>query len=89
MIYNFSKSLFILTTESKPMQSFKLTKTEEEALFKKSVVINTELIKLGELPMTESKIMHEILKQTLLLGDIEVTRNGEIRILSKNETQDK
>ena len=71
------------------MQSFKLTKTEEEALFKKSVAINTELIKLVELPMTESKIMHEVLRQTLLLGDIEVTRNGEIRILSKNETQDK
>lgn len=71
------------------MQSFKLTKTEEEALFKKSVAINTELIKLGELPMTKSKIMHEVLRQTLLLGDIEVTRNGEIRILSKNETQDK
>ncbi|STZ13564.1 Uncharacterised protein [Moraxella caviae] len=67
------------------MQSFKLNKAEEEALYKKSIALNVELIKTGELPMTESKIMHEILKQTLIMGELELTRNGEIRVLSNTK----
>ncbi|WFF37714.1 hypothetical protein LU290_05415 [Moraxella nasibovis] len=71
------------------MQSFKLTKAEEEALYKKSIAVNIELLKFGKTPLPESKILHEILKQTLLTGDVELTRTGEIRVLSQNEISSK
>ncbi len=71
------------------MQSFKLNKGEEEALYRTSISINREIVRIGKIPLTESKIMHEILNQTLMFGEIEVTRNGEIRVLSQNEVEKK
>lgn len=69
------------------MQSFKLNKDEEEALYRTSLSINREMVRVGKMPLTESKIMHEILRQTLMFGEIEVTRSGEIRVLSQNEVE--
>lgn len=66
-------------------KSFRLTDKEEEMLYRSSLTINRELIKLGKSPITESKLLHAILAQTLETGEIEVTRNGDIRVLSKYE----
>lgn len=71
------------------MQSFKLNKEEEEALYRASISLNREMVRIGKIPLTESKIMHKILRQTLMLGEIEVTRNGEIRVLSQSEINKK
>lgn len=70
-------------------KSFRLTDDEEEMLYRSSLSVNRELIKIGKPPITDSKLMHTILEQTLKNGEIEVTRNGEIRILSQNEVGEK
>lgn len=63
------------------MKTFKLN-SAEEALHRSSISLNRELVRLGQIPMPESKILHEILQQTLVLGEIEVTRDGKIRVLA-------
>lgn len=73
------------------MKTFKLNKVEEEALHRSSLTLNRELVRLGQMPMPESKILHEILQQTLILGEIEITRDGKIRVLAnviKNNDDD-
>lgn len=67
------------------MKTFKLTAQEEEALYRSSISLNRELVRLGAMPLPESKILHEILKQTLLMGEIEVTRDGNIRVLANEK----
>lgn len=66
------------------MKSFKLNTDEEKALFDTSMKINKELVKMGKMPLTESKIMHEILNQTLILGELEIKTNGDIRVIVNN-----
>lgn len=66
-------------------KSFRLTDDEEKALYSVNLSVNRELIKIGKAPMTDSKILHIILEQTLKNGEVEVTRNGEIRVLSQSE----
>lgn len=72
---------------SKKMKTFKLNSAEEEALHRSSISLNRELVRLGQIPMPESKILHEILQQTLVLGEIEVTRDGKIRVLANELTE--
>lgn len=69
------------------MKTFKLNSTEEEALKRSSISLNRELVRLGQIPMPESKILHEILQQTLVLGEIEVTRDGQIRVLANQQAE--
>lgn len=69
------------------MKTFKLNSAEEEALHRSSISLNRELVRLGQIPMPESKILHEILQQTLVLGEIEVTRDGKIRVLANELTE--
>lgn len=68
-------------------KNFRLTDKEEEMLYRSGLAVNRELVRLGKAPMTDSKLMHIILEQTLAYGEIEVTRNGEIRVLSKHEVE--
>lgn len=39
---------------------------------------------MGKMPLTESKIMHEIINQTLILGELELKTNGNIRVIVNN-----
>lgn len=71
------------------MKTFKLNAHEEEALHRSSISLNRELVRLGHIPMPESKILHEILQQTLVLGEIEVTRDGKIRVLANEMKETK
>lgn len=64
------------------MKSFRLTDIEEDTLYKCSMEINKQLIKLNKMPLTEAKILHEIIRQTLIDGEIEVSADGELRIVS-------
>lgn len=70
-------------------KTFRLTDREEEMLYRTSMNINRELIRIGKSPMNESKILHEILEQTLALGEIEVMRDGQIRVLANELAEPK
>lgn len=71
------------------MKTFKLNAHEEEALKRYSISINRELVRLGYVPMPESKILHEILQQCVVFGEIEVTRDGKIRVLANELIESK
>lgn len=68
-------------------KSFRLTDDEQETLFRTAVNLNRELVRIGKMPLKESEILHKILEQTLKFGEIEVTRDGYIRVLSQNEVR--
>lgn len=70
-------------------KSFRLTDKEEEMLYRTNLTVNRELIRLGKAPINDSKLLHEILNQTLYLGEIEVTRNGQIRVLANELNEQK
>lgn len=70
-------------------QSFRLNTEEQELLFRTAVTINRELVRIGKMPMKESEILHKILEQTLKLGELEVTREGQIRVLANKLTEPK
>lgn len=70
-------------------KNFRLSDKEEEMLYRSNLAVNRELVRLGKAPITDSKLMHIIVEQTLIYGEVEVTRDGGIRILSQNETGNK
>lgn len=70
-------------------KTFRLTDDEQEMLYRTALNLNRELVRIGKMPVRDSEIMHKILEQTLKFGELEVTRSGEIRILSQNEVQEK
>lgn len=37
---------------------------------------------MGKMPLKDTEIFHEIMKIALIRGDLEVKRNGEIKIIS-------
>lgn len=70
-------------------KNFRLNDKEEEILYRSNLTVNRELIRLGKAPITDSKLLHIILEQTLEMGELEVTRDGNIRVLSQNEIGEK
>uniref|UniRef100_A0AAU8B2L8 Uncharacterized protein n=1 Tax=Dulem virus 63 TaxID=3145774 RepID=A0AAU8B2L8_9VIRU len=64
------------------MQNLRLTKEESEILYRTTININRELVRLGKMPLKDSELLHKIIEQTLKLGEIEVTRDGQIRVLA-------
>lgn len=71
------------------VKTVRLTESEQELLFRTAVNLNRELVRIGKMPVKESEIVHRILEQTLKMGELEVTRNGEIRVLSKYEAMER
>lgn len=67
------------------VKTFRLTAIEEENLYRTAVSINRELVRIGKMPIKDSELLHKILEQTLSLGEIEVTRSGEIRVLANDQ----
>lgn len=57
-------------------KTFRLTDEEEKALNNVQLRLNRELVKNGQKPMRDTEILHEILKQTLLTGTIDLSRQG-------------
>lgn len=64
-------------------KTFRFTDDEEQALNEVGLRINRELVKAGKKPLRDTEIFHEIIKQTLLDGSIEVTRDGTLNIQAK------
>ena len=63
-------------------KTVRLNNQEEERLTKACLKINRELVKMGKIPLKDTEIFHEIMKIALIRGDLEVKRNGEIKIIS-------
>lgn len=64
-------------------KTFRFTDEEENALNKIGLDLNRDLVKQGKMPKRDTEIFHEIIKQTLLEGTIEVNRDGEIKVSTK------
>lgn len=65
-------------------KTFRFTDEEEQALNEVALKINRDLVKAGLKPLRDTEIFHEIIKQTLLEGSIEVKRDGALKIETKN-----
>lgn len=64
-------------------KTFRFTDDEEQALNEIALRLNRELVKAGKKPLRDTEIFHEIIKQTLLEGSLEITREGLIRVETK------
>ncbi len=65
-------------------KTFRFTDEEEQALNEVALKLNRDLVKAGKKPLRDTEIFHEIIKQTLLNGLIEVTRDGNVKVETKN-----
>ena len=65
-------------------KTFRFTDEEETALNETALKINRDLVKAGNKPLRDTEIFHEIIKQTLIDGFVEVTREGKIKVGTKN-----
>lgn len=65
-------------------KTFRFTDEEEQALNEIALKLNRDLVKAGEKPLRDTEIFHEIIRQTLLEGTIEVARDGKIKVETKN-----
>lgn len=65
-------------------KTFRFTDEEEQALNEVALRINRELVKAGKKPLRDTELFHEIVRQTLIEGIIEVTRDGTIKVETKN-----
>jgi len=62
-------------------KTVRLSDTEEAELIKVCLKINRELVKMGKMPLKDTEIFHEIMKITLINGEIELNRRGEIKVI--------
>lgn len=61
-------------------KTFRFTDDEEQALNEVALKLNRDLVKAGKKPLRDTEIFHEIIKQTLLEGFIDITRDGNLKI---------
>lgn len=64
-------------------KTFRFTDQEEQALNQLALNLNRDLVKIGEKPLRDTEIFHEIIKQTLINGNIDINREGQIKIETK------
>ena len=62
-------------------KTVRLTDKEEQLLIETALKINRELVKMGKMPLRDTEIIHEIIKQTLIDGSIEISREGKIILM--------
>lgn len=63
-------------------KTFRLNEKESQALVDTCLKINRELVKMGKMPLKDTEVCHKIMEQTLINGEIEVMRNGDIRVIA-------
>jgi site-specific DNA-adenine methylase len=64
-------------------KTFRFTDEEEQALNEVALKINRDLVKAGKKPLRDTEIFHEIIKQTLVNGSVEVSRDGSLKVETK------
>jgi len=57
-------------------KTFRFTDEEEQALNETALKLNRDLVKAGKKPLRDTEIFHEIIRQTLMEGSIEISRDG-------------
>ena len=70
-------------------KTFRFTDEEEQALNETALKLNRDLVKAGQKPLRDTEIFHEIIKQTLINGLIEVNRDGAIKVEKKKKKKEK
>lgn len=65
-------------------KTFRFTDEEEKALNEVALKLNRDLVKAGKKPLRDTELFHEIVRQTLLEGVIEINRDGNIKVETKN-----
>ena len=65
-------------------KTFRFTDEEEQALNEVALKLNRDLVKAGKKPLRDTEIFHEIIKQTLLERIIQVNREGNVKVETKN-----
>ena len=66
-------------------KTFRFTDEEENALNEVALKVNRDLVKAGRKPLRDTELFHEIVRQTLLEGAIEVNRDGLVKIEIKSK----
>ena len=64
-------------------KTFRFTDQEERVLNETALKLNRDLVKIGKKPLRDTEIFHEIIKQTLIEGNIDISREGIIKIETK------
>ena len=64
-------------------KTFRFTDEEEQALNEVALKLNRDLVKAGKKPLRDTEILHEIIRQTLLEGIVEVNRDGNDKVETK------
>ncbi|MBJ9986933.1 hypothetical protein N5J44_17985 [Acinetobacter ursingii] len=64
-------------------KTFRFTDEEEQVMNEVSLRVNRELVKAGQKPLRDTEIFHEIIRQTLIEGQIEVSRDGSLKVETK------
>lgn len=64
-------------------KTFRFTDEEEQAMNDVALRLNRDLVKAGKKPLRDTEIFHEIIKQTLLEGIVEVSRDGMVKVETK------
>ena len=64
-------------------KTFRFTDEEEKVLNETALKLNRDLVKIGKKPLRDTEIFHEIIKQTLINGNIDINREGQITIETK------
>ncbi|MFH4307273.1 hypothetical protein WAJ73_20855 [Acinetobacter baumannii] len=64
-------------------KTFRFNDEEEQALNEIALKLNRDLVKAGKKPLRDTEIFHEIVKQTLIDGIIEVSRDGAVKVETK------
>ena len=64
-------------------KTFRFSDEEEKALNDVALKLNRDLVKAGKKPLRDTEIFHEIIKQTLINGNIDINREGQIKIETK------
>lgn len=64
-------------------KTFRFTDEEEQVMNEVSLRVNRELVKAGQKPLRDTEIFHEIIRKTLIEGQIEVSRDGSLKVETK------
>ena len=64
-------------------KTFRFTDEEEKVLNETALKLNRDLVKIGKKPLRDTEIFHEIIKKTLIEGNIDISREGIIKVETK------
>ena len=64
-------------------KTVRLNDQEEKALVDACLRINRELVRMGKMPLKDTELFHKILELTIVKGEIELSRDGDIKLITR------